>query len=140
MRSTPGTIRKNSTEIFPQTDRSCDGKDTDLYMQPEVNMSLEQPDLTPTNPCSSKYDLGHNQKPVFKDDYRYCICPTTIYGTHMYTFRKSSEHVLEPICGKPTSSFKPLAVFLKQLLSTTDRNIPILEFADTGNRIFITTL
>ena len=46
---------------------------------------------------------------------------------------------MQLMCGKPTQSFKRQAVFLKQLLSTTDRIIPILALADTGNQIFITT-
>ena len=57
MRSTPGTLRETSPEIIPQTDRSYDGTDTDHYMQPDADTSLEQPDSTPTNPRSSKYDL-----------------------------------------------------------------------------------
>ena len=62
MKSTPGTIRENSPKIFPQTDRSCDGTDTDHYMQPDADTSVEQPHPTPTNPRSSKYDLRHNRK------------------------------------------------------------------------------
>ena len=39
-------------------------------MQPDVDMSVEQPDTTPTNPRSSKYDLRHNPTPNCNDDYR----------------------------------------------------------------------
>ena len=67
--STPGTIRENSPEIFPQIDRSCDETDTDHYMQPDADTSVEQPDPMPTNPRSSKYDLCHN--PNCNDAYRY---------------------------------------------------------------------
>ena len=73
MRTTPGTIREISPEIFLQTDRSCDGTDTDHYMQPDVDTSVEQPDPTPTNHWSSKIDRRHNPKPRFIDDYRYYI-------------------------------------------------------------------
>ena len=54
-------------------------------------------------------------------------------------FRKSQECVMELICEKPTYSFKHLAVFLEKLLSTTDRITPILVFAVSANRIFVTT-
>ena len=50
MRSTPGTIREDSPEIIPQTDRSYDGTDTDHYMQPDADSTVEQPDSTPTDP------------------------------------------------------------------------------------------
>ena len=71
MRSTPGTIREISSEIIPQTDRSYDGTDTDHYMQPDADTSIEQPDPTPTNPRSSKYDLRQNPNPNCNDGYRY---------------------------------------------------------------------
>ena len=70
-KSTPGTIRENSPEIIPQTNKSYDGTDTDHYRQPDADTSLEQPDSTPTNPRGSKYDLHHNPKPNCNDDYRY---------------------------------------------------------------------
>ena len=71
MRSTPGIIRENSPEITPQTARSYDGKDTDHYMQPDADISVEKLNPTPTNPRSSKYDLRHNLKPNCNDEYRY---------------------------------------------------------------------
>ena len=71
MMSTPGIIRENSPEIIPQTDGSYDGTDTDHNMEPNADTSVEQPDLTPTNPRSSKYGLRHNPKPKCNDDYRY---------------------------------------------------------------------
>ena len=71
MRNTPGTIRENSPEVIPQTDRSCDGTDADHFMQPDADTSVEQPDPMPTKRRSSKYCLRHNSKPNCDDDYRY---------------------------------------------------------------------
>ena len=71
MRSTPGNIRENSPEVCPQTDGSCDGTDTDHYMQPDSDTSVEQPNPTPAKPRSSKYDLPHHPKPNCNDDDRY---------------------------------------------------------------------
>ena len=113
MRRTPGAIPENSSEVTPQPDGSHDGTDTDHNMQLDADTSVEQPDPTPINPRSSKYDLRHIPKPNCNDDYRYRLCSTTFYGTHTYTFRKSWEYVVELICGKPTKSFKSLAAFLK---------------------------
>ena len=45
---------------------------------------------------------------------------------------------MEPIWGKPTYSFNRLAVFPKELLSTTNGVIQILAFADTRNWMSIT--
>ena len=70
-RSTPGTIQEDSSEILPHTDEVGDGNDTDHYMQPDANKSVEQIDPTTTNPRSSKYDLRHNPRPNGNDDYRY---------------------------------------------------------------------
>ena len=53
IRSTPGIIRENSPEITPQTDKSYDGTDTDHYMQPDADTSVEKLDPTPTHPRSS---------------------------------------------------------------------------------------
>ena len=71
MSSTPGNIKENSPEICPKTNRSSDGTDTDHYMQPDADTSVEQLDSTPTNLRSSKFDLRHNPKPNCNDDYRY---------------------------------------------------------------------
>ena len=71
MKSTPGTIREDSPKIIPQIDNSHDGTDTDHYMQPNADTSVEQIDPKPTNPRSSKYDLRHNPRPNCNDDYRY---------------------------------------------------------------------
>ena len=71
MKNTPGIIPGNSPEIIPQPDGSYDGRDVDHDTQPDADTSVEQPDSTPTNPRSSKYDLRHNPKPNCNDDYRY---------------------------------------------------------------------
>ena len=70
MRRTAGTIRENSPKLIAQTDRSYDGTDTNHYMQPDRDTTVEQPDTTPTNPRSSKNDRRHNPKPNCNDDYR----------------------------------------------------------------------
>ena len=70
MKSTLRTIPEHSPEISPQVDNSYEGTDTDDYMQPDADTSVEPPDPTPTNPSSSKYDLPQNPKPNCKDDYR----------------------------------------------------------------------
>ena len=49
-RSTPGTIQEDSSEILPHTDEIDDGTDTDHYMQPDADNSVEQTNPTPTNP------------------------------------------------------------------------------------------
>ena len=70
-RSTLGTTRESSPEIIPQVDNSYDVTETDHYMQPDADTSVEQIDPTPTNPRSSKFDLRHNPGPICNDDYRY---------------------------------------------------------------------
>ena len=69
-RSTPATIQKDSSEILPHTNDIEDETDTDHYMQPDADTSVEQIDRTPTNPRSSKYDLRHNPRPNCNNDYR----------------------------------------------------------------------
>ena len=71
MRNTPGITPENSQEIIPQPDGSSDGRDVDRDTQRDADLSVEQLDLMPTSPRSSKYDLRHNPKPNFNDDYRY---------------------------------------------------------------------
>ena len=78
MTSTPGIIPGNSPGITPQPDGSCDGRNVDHDTQPDADMSVEQPDLTPTNTFQkppqltpAKYDLRHNPKPNCNDDYRF---------------------------------------------------------------------
>ena len=70
-RSTPGIIQEDSSDILPHTDEIDDGTDTDHYMQPDADTSVEQIDPTPTNPHSSKYDLRLNPRPNCNHDYRY---------------------------------------------------------------------
>ena len=70
-RSTPGTVKEDFSEILPHTDEIDDGTDTDHYMQPFADNSVEQIEPRPTNPRSSKYDLRHNSRPKCNDDYRY---------------------------------------------------------------------
>ena len=70
-KSSPGTIQEDSSEIFPHTDDIDDGTDTDHYMQPDADTSVEQIDPTPIHPRSSTLDLRHNPRPNCNDDYRY---------------------------------------------------------------------
>ena len=60
----PGTIQNYSTQLFPQTEGLTDRINTDHYMEPDAERSVEQPTPTPTNPCSTKHDLSHNPKPI----------------------------------------------------------------------------
>ena len=71
LRNTPGNPHMCSPEIFPCTDQVSDVTDTCQHMEPDVESSSEQPENSPTNPRSSKYNLRHNPKPNCKDDYRY---------------------------------------------------------------------
>ena len=73
MNTSPGTIRESSPEIFLQADRSCEGTDTDHYRESDADTSVEQPDITLTHACSSKYDLRHNPNPNpnCSDKYRF---------------------------------------------------------------------
>ena len=48
----------------------CDVTDTRPHMEPDVEESSEQPNISPTNPCSSNYNLHHDPKPNCNDDYR----------------------------------------------------------------------
>ena len=71
MRNTPGNPHVCSPEIFPNSDQLGDVTDTYPHMEPDVETSSEQPQNSPTNPRSSKYNLRHNPKPNCNDDYRY---------------------------------------------------------------------
>ena len=71
MGNTPGTPHECSPESFPQTDEISDVTDTYPDMEPAVESISEQPENSPTNPRSSKYNLRHNPKPNCNDDYRY---------------------------------------------------------------------
>ena len=69
MRNTPGNPQKCSPETFPNTDELGDVTDTYPHMEPDSGTSSEQPQNSPTNPRSSKYNLRHNPKPNCNDDY-----------------------------------------------------------------------
>ena len=71
MRNTPGEPHVCSPEIFPGTDDDCEVIDTCPHMEPDVGTNSGQPQNSPTNPGSSKYNLRHNPKPNCNDDYRY---------------------------------------------------------------------
>ena len=71
MRNTPGTTHECSPEIFLQTEELSDVTNTYPDTEPDAEENLEQPEGSPTNPRSSKYNLRHNSKPNCNDDYRY---------------------------------------------------------------------
>ena len=71
LRSTPRNPQVCSPEIFPNTDELGDVTDTYPHMEPDAGTSSEQPQNSPTNPRSSKYNLRHNPKPNCNDDCRY---------------------------------------------------------------------
>ena len=71
LRNTPGNPHVCSPDIFPNSDQLGDVTDTCPHMEPDVETSSEQPQNSPTNPRSSKYNLHHNPKPNCNDDYRY---------------------------------------------------------------------
>ena len=68
--STLGAAHECSPESFSQTDEVSDVADTYPRMEPDVEASSEQPENSPTNSRRSKYNLRHNPKPNFNDDYR----------------------------------------------------------------------
>ena len=71
LRNTPGTAHECSLENFPRTEELCDVTDTYADKEPDVEISSEQPNSSPTNLRSSKYNLRHNPEPNCNDDYRY---------------------------------------------------------------------
>ena len=71
IRDTLGTTHECSPEIFPRTDETSDVADTYTHVEPNVGTSSEQQGNSPSNPRSSKYNLCHNPKPNFNDDYRH---------------------------------------------------------------------
>ena len=77
MKKTPGNAHERFPEIFPYTDEVSDVADTCPHMEPDVESSSELQENSPTNPCSSKYNLRHNPKPNFNDDYRYWLVRST---------------------------------------------------------------
>ena len=71
MTNTPGYPHVCSPEIFPCKDEVSDVTDTCPHMEPDVDSSPEQPQISPANARSSKHNLRHNPKPNCNDDYRY---------------------------------------------------------------------
>ena len=71
MTNTPGEPHVCSPETFPNSDELGDVTDTCPHIEPDVDTSSEQPQNSPTNPRSSKYNLRHNPKLNCNDDYRY---------------------------------------------------------------------
>ena len=71
MRNTPGTAHECSPEFFHQSEELSDVTDTYPDTEHDVEASWEQPENSPTNTRSSKYNLRHNPKPNCNDDYRY---------------------------------------------------------------------
>ena len=71
IRNAPGTTHECSPEIFPPTHEAGDVADTYTHMELDVAPSSEQQGNSPSNTRSSKYNLRHNPKPNFNDDYRY---------------------------------------------------------------------
>ena len=68
--NTSGTSRERSSDFFLQTEELCDVTELYTYMEPDAQTNSEQPNLSPTNPLSSKYNSRHNPKPNSNDDYR----------------------------------------------------------------------
>ena len=83
MRNTPGTAHECSPEIFPHTEEITDVTDTYPHMEPDVKTSSEQPNSSPTNPRSSKYNLSQNPKLKCNVDCRnYSVsCTSVFHGT-----------------------------------------------------------
>ena len=68
--NTAGTAQERFRELFPPMEDLCDVTDTYPYMEPDLETSAEQPNISPTNPRSSKHNLRQNPKPKCNDDYR----------------------------------------------------------------------
>ena len=90
--STPGTTPAKFPEICPQTDRSCDGTDTDHHMQPDVESSEEQPDPTPTNPADQNvnYVIIQSQLVMMITDIECARIPST---ERVHTFSGNPRNV-----------------------------------------------
>ena len=56
---------------LPQSYRFCGGTDTDPYMEAAAELRSAQPNFTPTNFRSTKYEIHPNPKPNYNHDYRY---------------------------------------------------------------------
>ena len=48
----------SSQEVFLQMEELCDVKNTYPDIEPDVETNSEQPNISPTNPRSSKYNLS----------------------------------------------------------------------------------
>ena len=70
MRNTTGTARECSPEIFPQREELGTVTYTYPHKEHDVEASSEQPNKSPTNPRSSKYNISHSRKPNCNDGYR----------------------------------------------------------------------
>ena len=103
MRNTPGAIRENSPKIIPLPDTTYNGRDVDYDRPPDADTSVEQLDLTPTNPCSSIYDLR-------------CL-PTTFISNEGTTF---TSHVIKEVAGV-------LGITLKHATTKHPQTIGLLE-------------
>ena len=71
MRNTPRTAQECSPEIFPHPEHLCDVTSTYPDIEPDLVISWEQPNKSPTKTSSSRYNLRHNTEPDCNDDNRY---------------------------------------------------------------------
>ena len=69
--NTTRTPRECSPEFFPKTDGLSEGTDMYSYIEPDAETTLEQPNLTPINHRSTKYNFRISSKPNCEDDYIY---------------------------------------------------------------------
>ena len=87
----PGTIQESCPEMFPRKDELCDGTDTDHYMDPDAEKSLEQ--LSPTNANSliTRPDVIYatilNRLLLTITDIKLLVCLIMVLGTTMYSIR-----------------------------------------------------
>ena len=103
-------------------------------MEPNAGTSVEQPNPTPTNPQSTRYDLSLNPNRIATTitETEFHIRFTKAYRTLTYTFWKPWERGMELI-GYSTYSFpRLLTVLLRQLLGTKDSLRLVLAPSDTG--------
>ena len=140
-RSTPGITQEDSSNILPHADEIDDGADTDHYMQPDADNTLEQIDPTPTDPRSSKYDLRHNPRPNCNDDYRYwivslrwCVSGTTT-DTKCGFWESATDHMRSPY----TFIYKLQMPFQEQRSITSNSNLVIFQIAEFQTPRYRTT-
>ena len=131
-KGTPGTTEEESSNILPHADEIDDGADTDRYMQPDADNSVEQIDPTPTNSRSSKYDLRHNPRPNCNDDYRYWIVslPWFVSGATTDTkcgfWESATDHIRSPY----TFTYKIQMPFLEQRSITSNSILVFFQIAE----------